>query len=88
VFFGELLPEEEQMSLSTILNKYPTTVDAILPSQGEQQPEGLCALGTKCARAVRRKAAIVTGKGKFCSATCKGRAMRIVKRLKTESATA
>jgi hypothetical protein len=88
VFFGELLPEEEQMSLSTILNKYPSSVDAIVPSQGEQQPERLCALSTKCVRAIRRKGAIVTGKGKFCSATCKGRAMRIVKRLKTESATA
>jgi hypothetical protein len=88
VFFGELLPEEEQMSLSTILNKYPSSVDAIVPSQGEQQPERLCALGTKCARAVRRKAAIVTGKGKFCSATCKGRAMRVAKRSKAMAATA
>jgi hypothetical protein len=87
VFFGELLPEEEQMSLSTILNKYPSSVDAIVPSQGEQ-PERLCALGSKCARAIRRKGAAVSGKSKYCSGTCKGRAMSIAKRLKTESATA
>jgi hypothetical protein len=87
-FFGELLPEEERMSIAAILNKYPSAVEVIAPTQTVAAPERLCALGSKCARAVRRKGAPVSGNGKYCGQPCKSRAMRLAKRLETESATA
>jgi hypothetical protein len=87
-FFGELLPEEERMSIATILNKYPAGVEAIGATQTVAAPDRLCALGSKCSRSVRRKGAAVTGKGKYCSQPCKSRAILLAKRLKTESATA
>lgn len=80
-FFAELLPEEQKLSLSAILNKYPSNIEMIAATQTVVAPERLCALGSKCARAVRRKGGAVTGKGKYCSQPCKSRAMRLTKRM-------
>ena len=85
VFFGELLPEEARMSLLQIMDKYPADVDVIHPALPEAAPERLCALGSKCLRAYRRKAAVVTGSGKFCSPACRGTAVALAKRSKRDS---
>jgi hypothetical protein len=78
MFLGSLLPEEEVMSIGKIMSRYPVDEDkAIKP---EAAPERLCALGSKCLRSYKRKAAPVTGKGMFCSSVCKGAAKRRLKK--------
>ena len=41
----------------------------------------LCVLGSKCLRAYRRKPAIVTGKGQYCSDVCRGTAQALRQRI-------
>lgn len=85
-FFAELLPEEEKMSLVQTMNKYPAHVDAIHPALPEATPEQrLCALGSRCLRAYRRKASVMTGSGKYCSLACRGTALALAKRSKCDS---
>ena len=86
-FFGELLPEEEQMSLVQILDKYPAAVDVIHPALPEAAPGRLCAMGSKCLRAYRRKAAVVTGTGKYCSPICRAAAASLSMRPKRDELT-
>src|SRR5438445_4796530 len=40
----------------------------------------VCALGSKCLRAYRRKPAEVTGTGQYCSSMCRGTAQALAKR--------
>jgi len=87
-FFGELLPEQERMSIAAILTKYPAGIEVIGATQTVAAPERLCALGSKCARSVRRKGAAVTGNGKYCSQPCKSRSMRLATVSKDMAATA
>lgn len=80
-FFGSLLPEEETMPLSKIMARYPVDEDKVIePVKPEAAPVRLCALGSKCLRAYKRKAAPVAGKGMFCSSNCKGAAKRRLKK--------
>lgn len=84
-FLAELLPEEEKMSLVHITNKYPAAVDAIHLALREAAPERLCALGSKCLRAYRRKAAVITGSGNYCGPACRGTAVALAKRSKRDT---
>lgn len=83
-FLGSLLPEEEAMSLSKIITRYPVDESEIIePVKPDAAPQRLCALGSKCLRSYKRKAAVVTGKGLFCSSVCKGAAVAAKRRLRT-----
>ncbi|MGC2184227.1 MAG: hypothetical protein WA637_13175, partial [Terriglobales bacterium] len=63
---------------------YPTDEDKVFaPVQPEAAPERLCALGSKCLRSYKRKAAVVTGRGLFCSSNCKGAAAAAKRRKRT-----
>lgn len=84
-FFAELLPEEAKMSLVQIMDKYRADVDVIHPALPEAATARLCVLGSKCLRAYRRKAAVVSGTGKYCSASCRGTAVALAKRSKRDS---
>jgi len=75
LFFGELLPEEEKMSLTQILIRYPISDEPLItPIALSEVKVKTCALGSKCLRAYRRKPAEVTGTGKYCSDHCRGAA--------------
>ena len=80
LFLGSLLPEEESMTISKIMARYPIDEDKVIAPKIETAPERLCALGSKCLRSYKRKAAPVTGKGMFCSSVCKGAARRRLKK--------
>jgi hypothetical protein len=82
MFLGSLLPEEEIMSIGKIVTRYPIDEDKVIEPKPEVAPERLCALGSKCLRSYKRKAAVVTGKGLFCSSNCKGAAVAAKRRLK------
>ena len=84
LFFGELLQEEEQMSLTQILNRYPIGDEPLItPIVLSEVKVKTCALGSKCLRAYRRKPAEVTGTGKYCSDHCRGAAKMTKKREQT-----
>jgi hypothetical protein len=83
LFFGELLPEEESMSLAQILSRYPVSDEPLItPIVLAEAKVRTCALGSKCLRAYRRKPAEGTGTGKYCSDHCRGAAKMTKKREK------
>jgi hypothetical protein len=81
-FFGVLLPEEESMSVLQILKRYPIDEEKTLQLLPEAPPVRLCALGRKCFRAHKSKAAEITGTGAYCSKICKGAAQAAKRRSK------
>ena len=83
LFLGSLLPEEESMTISKIMARYPIDEDKVIAPKIETAPERLCALGSKCLRSYKRKAAPVTGTGQYCSSNCRGAAQAAKRRSKT-----
>jgi hypothetical protein len=77
---GELTLDEAEMP--RFLARYPLPEDETVTPAGEPvevKPVRRCALGKKCLRLKNRQAGEVTGKGEYCSVTCRGRAKVVAK---------
>ena len=82
--FGELSSDEAEMPMSRFLARYPLPEDEAVTPKGapvKTEPVRLCALGRKCLRAVRNRAAEVSGKSQCCSVNCRGRARILARRV-------
>ena len=76
MFLGEMLPEEESLTVAKIESLYPVDLDKpiYVPSTERIKPARLCALGRKCLRAKKNRAAECSGEAQYCSINCRGRA--------------
>jgi len=82
--FGELSSGEAEMPMNRFLAKYPLPEDETVTPKGEPvktETVRLCVLGRKCLRAVRNRAAEVSGKSQYCSVNCRGRARILARRV-------
>jgi hypothetical protein len=83
-FLAELTREEAALSDEKFIRLIEVgwNTSPIVKPAAPPAPK-LCALGSKCFRSYKRKAAEVTGSGLYCSAICKGSARARSKRLAT-----
>ena len=92
VFFGELSPDESELSLDAITRKYPApeVIDPgmlALSTKAERIAVRRCALGTRCMRFDKKtKAGVCKTRSAYCSDGCKGRAKFIQAALGREKA--
>jgi hypothetical protein len=88
--FGELLPDESEMSMPRFLARYSLpeneTVVPANPEAAVEKPIRRCALGRKCSKAKNNRAAEVTGTGLYCSSICRGRVKAQTMRSKQRAA--
>lgn len=87
VFLAELTPEEERLSeglfYELMTRNWPK---GQRKSESAATPEATeCALGSQCCRAVRRRGHPVSGRSRFCSSACRGRA-RLLRKQRAEAA--
>ena len=80
-FLSELTPDELAMSDARFLAEWK--VDKIVPPRRDGPEPRYCDLGRKCLKAVKGKAAVVTGTSNWCSAVCRGRAKIVAKKAAT-----
>ena len=78
---SELTAEEIEMSDSVFAAKW--RVKKMVAPISDEPEVRLCALGRRCLRAVKGKAAPVTGKAEYCSVNCRGRAKILARKAST-----
>jgi hypothetical protein len=97
LFFSELTPDETSMSADRFAREWRDESavktracrirrgiisETVEPTEAKADEPRICALKSKCLRAVKRKGAAVVGKGLYCSDICKGAARAAKMRVK------
>jgi hypothetical protein len=77
-FLSELTPDE--LATSDVQFLATWRVDKIVPPKQDGPAPRYCALGRKCLKAVKGKAAVISGSSEWCSTLCRGRAKIIARK--------